>query len=42
MENNIEMDLQEIFCDGVDWFDVGANRGKWQAIWSMVRKYWVP
>jgi len=38
MENNIEMDLQEIFCDGVDWIDVTENRDKWQAIWSMVRK----
>ena len=41
-ENNIEMNLQEIFCDGVDWIDVTENRNKWRAIWSMVRKYWVP
>jgi hypothetical protein len=41
-ENNIEMDLQEICCDGVDWMDVAENRDKWRALLSMVKKYWVP
>jgi hypothetical protein len=41
-ENNVEMDLQEILCDGVDWMDVAENRDKWRSPLSMKRKYWVP
>ena len=42
LENNIEMDLQEIFCDGLHWIDVAENRDKWRALLSRVKKHWVP
>jgi hypothetical protein len=30
-DNNIKMDLKEIFYDGVDWIDVAENREKLRA-----------
>jgi hypothetical protein len=34
MENSIKMDLQEIFCDGVDWIDVAENRDRLRAFFE--------
>jgi hypothetical protein len=36
-ENNISIDLQSIFCDGV-----AENRNEWQVALSLIRKDWVP
>jgi hypothetical protein len=30
--NNIQMDLREIGCDGVDWIDVAQDRDQWRAL----------
>ena len=29
-EDNIEMDLQEVGCGGMDWIDVVQGRDRWQ------------
>jgi hypothetical protein len=29
---NIQMDLREIECDGVDWIDMAQNRDQWRAV----------
>jgi hypothetical protein len=39
-ENNIEMDLQEMGCEGMDWTDLGRNR--WRAVVSAVMNLRVP
>jgi hypothetical protein len=31
-DNNIEMDLQEVKCMGMDWIDVAQNRDRWRAL----------
>jgi hypothetical protein len=28
-ENNIKMDLQEVGCEGMDWFDIAQDRDRW-------------
>ena len=28
-EDNIKMDLQEVRCRGMDWFDVAQDRKRW-------------
>jgi hypothetical protein len=31
-ENNIRMDLQEVWCVAIDWFDVVQDRDGWRAV----------
>jgi len=31
-KDNIKMDLQEVGCEDVDWFDVAQDRDRWRAL----------
>ena len=31
-ENNIKMNLYEVGCGGMDWFDLAQDRDRWRAI----------
>jgi hypothetical protein len=35
-EDNIQTDLREIGCGGVDWIDVAQDRGRWRALVNTV------
>jgi hypothetical protein len=31
-EDNINIDIQEMGCVGVDWFELAQDRGRWRAL----------
>ena len=41
-EDNIKMGLQEVGCGGIDWIDVGQDRGSWQALGNAVMDLQIP
>jgi hypothetical protein len=41
-EDNIEMDLQEVGCWGMDWIELPQDRYNWRGRVSMVVDLWVP
>jgi hypothetical protein len=40
--DNIKMDLREIGWDGMDWIDLGHDRGQWRALVNTLMNLWVP
>jgi hypothetical protein len=41
-EDNIKMDLREIWWGGMDWIDLFQDRGQWRALVNTVMNRWVP
>jgi hypothetical protein len=41
-EENIEMDLHEVGCVGMDWIDLAKDRDTWQALVNAVMNLQVP
>jgi len=31
-DDNIKIDLQEVWCGGMDWFDLAQERYRWRAL----------
>jgi len=41
-EVNIEVDIQEVGCEGMDWIELAQDRDRWRALVTAAMKLWVP
>ena len=41
-KDNVKMDLQEVGCEGVDWFVVAQDRDRWLVLVNVEMNLWVP
>jgi hypothetical protein len=41
VKDNIEMDLQEVGCKGMDWIDLAQDRDRWWTLRNVVVKLWL-
>jgi len=41
-QDYIEMNLQEVRSEGMDWIDLAQDRDRWRALENAGKKLWVP